>query len=86
VAGATSPSVSPEVISTSRGAVGGAAGGGGGGIGLDGAAVTNSNESKTCLTGAGNGVANAKLPKGIAVVVVVSAVVVLLAVVVELPS
>ena len=53
--GATSPYVSLEVISTVRGTIGAADGG------LDrgacgAAAVINSNESKTCLAAAGNGV------------------------------
>ena len=61
--GATSPYVSLEVISTVRGTIGAADGG------LDrgacgAAAVINSNESKTCLAAAGNGVGDI-LPEGI---------------------
>ena len=75
MAGATSPSVSLEVISTVRGTVVAASGGGGGGGGGDGGAgagaATNSNESKTCLTGAGNNGVEAKLTEGLVVSAVV---------------
>jgi hypothetical protein len=62
VAGAT-PSVSLEVISTVRGSAGAADGGPDGGA-CGAAAVINSNESKTCLAAAGNGVGDI-LPEGI---------------------
>jgi hypothetical protein len=63
VVGANSPSVSLEVISTARGTVGAADGGLDGGA-CGAAAVINSNESKTCLAAAGNGVGDI-LPEGI---------------------
>jgi hypothetical protein len=62
VAGTISPSSVSLVISTVSGSIGGAT-----------TVVTNSNESNTCLIGAGNGVA-AKLLEGAAAVVVVYAV------------